>query len=328
MAKPMVSFGWQGISARVPADWELVGVPKTHDPNEGYLRLDDGRHPRFELKWQAHPQRKFDIEKTLDKYLDAVRKEYGKASGGIEIHHDPTLIPRSKCPEFFADREVLFFSWRGAYKAFGAIWRCKRCERVVLAQVLGNEGGLRKLAASVLESLQDHPEGETVLWTAYHLEFQTPRRFRLENTKFLNGYLLFSFSDGAQRLAVERYGLADQLLKARDLEEWFRTTYRKELRGTFFVLDRPETKAPVLILNGRDRRWIDRIDRWDLGASRRWDALFRRMRIGAYLWHDEAANRIYVIRVLAKQNALGLAEQVARSIPSFRHLNLKRRAAS
>ena len=311
------AFGWQGLSANVPSEWELVGIPKHHDPEEGYLRLDDSVQPRLELKWKAHSQRKFDIDKTLDEYLSSIKKTYAKANGAIEIRRDQVLIPYSgPHAAFHENREVIFFSWQGEFKAFGLIWRCELCRRVLMAQVIGarGEGGLRQTALDVFHSLQDHPEGETSLWTAYGLEMEIPRRFRLDKLQLLNGYILFAFTDGSQRLVVERYGLAHQLLTGRTMEEWFRAAYRKSLRGTYFVIE-PDPEDPNgLRLDGRDARLIDQIDRWDVGVSRGWDTLFRRVRTSAILWHDPSANRIYVVRATGKERPWAIAERVAGSI--------------
>ena len=77
MSDGWVRFGWQGMSATMPAEWELAGAPKTHDPWEGYLRLDDAAQPRFELKW-SRAQRKFDLDKTVNQYLKGVQKNIPK----------------------------------------------------------------------------------------------------------------------------------------------------------------------------------------------------------------------------------------------------------
>jgi hypothetical protein len=319
MTDRWVPFGWQGLRVEVPEDWELVGIPKEQDPAEGYLRLDDRLYPRLELRWRAHPQRQFDIHKTLDNYLGSVRKTYGR---DMEVRRNQNLIPdNAKNATFHQDREALFFSWRGSLQALGLIWRCRLCRRVLMTQVLApleeKSDEVRRTALRVFHTLSDHPAGETNLWTAYGLEMDVPRRYRLEKLQLLNAYILFLFSDGVRRVAVERFGLADQQLGDGTLETWFRKTYAKSLRGTFFVLDATEDPPPArLALDGRDVRLVDRVDRWNVGAVDLWDRLFRRRRTAAYAWHDRDANRVYVVRSTGRIGNHAVAASIVRSIPS------------
>jgi len=313
-------FGWQGLQAEVPSQWELVGIPKEHDPDQGYLRLDDANHPRLELKWRAHSQRQFDISKTLDEYLKGIRKAYSAQVGQIEVRRDQALIPDLAANEdFYADRELTFFSWKGALQAHGVIWRCSKCRRIVMSQVIASPGepAFRQTAMRVLRSLRDHSDTSRNLWTAYGFEVEVPRRYRLDKLQLLNGYILFSFTDGSSRIAVERYGLADQALRGGSLEAWFRRAYAKSLRGTHFVLEPTTGLEPVqMTMDGRSARVLDRVDRWDIGASRGWDQLFRRSRTMARMWYDPDRNRIFVVRASGKPDPTPLVDGIVFSIPS------------
>jgi len=305
MADSWARFGWQGLSAEAPADWELVGIPKTHDAAEGYLRLDDATQPRLELKWNSNPQRKFDIEKTLDDYLKGIRKTYEKQIGPIEIRKDQVLIPDAGPDAAFHEhREVRFFSWRGELRAYGAIWRCTECKRDVMAQVIGPSGGqgTKTQAVRVLRSVQDHPPGPTNLWTAYGLEMDVPRRFRLDKLQLLNGYILFSFTDGSSRIAVERYGLADQHMKDGDIDAWFRRTYAKQMRGTTLALDDDD-------LHERSVRI------WDASLPKAWESYARPVRTAGHVWQDVPANRLYVVRATGKRDLRAATRRIAESIP-------------
>ncbi len=284
-----VRFGWQGMSAEMPADWELAGAPKTHDPWEGYLRLDDANQPRLELKW-SKAQRKFNLDKTANQYLKGVQKTYRKQIGNIEIRRDRRLIPKSgKYAAFYENKEALFFSWKGGYRAFGAVMRCEHCCRAVMIQAIGPPSGenLRQTASRIFSSFRDHPENGLNLWTAYGFEVETPRRFRLEKTQFMNGYILMSFTDGSRRIAVERYGLADALLENASLDDWFRGAYRKEIKGSVLAADPVEEMGGVYRL-------------WDVRFPKPWERSYRRPTTRGYFWNDETTNRIYVARATGK----------------------------
>ena len=305
MADSWAPFGWQGLTAEAPADWELVGIPKTHDAAEGYLRLDDANQPRLELKWSSHPQKKFDIEKTLDDYLSGIRKTYEKQIGPIEVRRDQTLIPNSGPDAAFHEhREARFFSWRGELRAYGAIWRCALCQRVVMTQVIGPSGGqgTRQQAIRGFRSVQDHPPGPTNLWTAYGLEMDIPRRFRLDKLQLLNGYILFSFTDGSARVAVERYGLANQQMKDGDIDGWFRRTYAKQMRGTTLALDADDLHEGSMRI-------------WDASLRKSWDSYMRASQTSGHVWQDVSANRLYVVRATGKRDLRAAIRRVAESIP-------------
>jgi len=314
-------FGWQGFDVSVPSDWELVGLPKSHDPAEGHVRLDDRLGPRLEIKWRAHPQKKFDIEKTLDNYITGIKKQYEKEIGPIDVRRDQAIIPDlPEYADFLRNKEIRFFSWRAGIRAHGVVWRCLECRRTVMAQTVSpsEEKGHRSTSLRVLGSLRDHATQDANLWTAYGLSMEVPRRYRLNNLKLLNGYIMFSFSDGSGDLAVERYGLADQQLRSESLESWYRRAYRKSLRGTYFVLEAESGATDAIRLTGRSRRVVDVVDRWDLGASRAWDLAFRRPQFRARAWCEPDANRINVVRASGKAGVQDLVERVAASMKSMR----------
>ena len=292
-------FGWQGMTTELPADWELSGAPKNHDPAEGYLRLDDAEMPRFELKW-SRAQRKTNFEKTANQYLNGIQKTFRKQIGNIQIRRDRRIVPASgKHAEFYENKQVQFFSWKGAYRAFGAVMLCERSSRAAMLQVIGplNGQNLRQTAARVLSSFRTYPDGPANLWTAYGFEAETPRRFRLEKTQFMNGYILLSFSDGAKRIAVERYGLADAMLGNAAIDDWFRKAYQKEMKGSSLAVD------PDLQMQGAYRIW-------DVRLQKPWERFYRRPATRGYFWRDEPSNRIFVARATGK----GPLERVVRPV--------------
>lgn len=195
----------------------------------------------------------------------------------------------------------------------GAIWHCQDCNRILVAQVNGRlKDNLRTLAADVLVSVQDHPPGYTLRWSAYGLHAEVPRRYRLDKQKLMSGYLLFTFVDGSRQLVIERYGLASTLLKEVSLEDWFRGTFRKEIRGYGFGLQPlPRDGDESLLLLGQRARFTDQIPH---GASLLIDRVSRRVGLAACIWRCEASNRIYTVRVVAKRDAEKTAKQVAQSI--------------
>jgi hypothetical protein len=169
-----------------------------------------------------------------------------------------------------------------------------------------------------LNSVQDHPVGQATLWSAYQLNAEVPRRYRLDKHKLLSGYLLFSFVDGSRKVSIERYGVADVTLKEQNLEEWFRGRYAKAIRGYGFSIESSNGNADEqLTLIGEETRITDRIP---LAPALALDKIMRRKTFAVHLWHCHHSNRIYVVQATAKQDAAKTTEEIAASIQYHEHM--------
>jgi len=302
-------LGWQGIRARIPSDWEIGAISGDH--KSGYLRLDDHVMPRLELKWASH-RGKPDLNNLLDEYFKGLRKEYGKKGAQIRIKRGISLV---KDTSGFQNKDLIFFSWKSAkVRAFGMIWFCADCRRTLIAQMNGFSGeNIRSRAIDIFTSIEDHPTGPSNLWTAYGLEVEVPRRYRLEKHKMMSAYLLLSFADGSRRIAIERYGLADTLLRSISLEEWFRRTYARDIKGYGFQIY-PLSADGIheeISLEGYKLRFIDRIPLSILGVL---DLIVRRRRMSARIWRCRESNRIFVVRSVAKVDTSKIVQDIASSI--------------
>jgi hypothetical protein len=211
-------IGWQGITARVPATWNIGAIGG--DRKAGYLRVDGLEMPRLEVKWS---QGSVDIERALDKYLKALTTgRTGRAA--IEIERGVRLISRRARP----DKRLSCFAWRGPQQAYGLIWRCQVCKRTVIAQVLGrNDEDLAPLAREVLGNLDDHSGDDSDTWSLYDLVCRVPRDFVLESQKLMAGLVELDFARGQQRLRVRRLGMAEIVLGKGSLLEWARIDVNK-----------------------------------------------------------------------------------------------------
>ena len=301
-------FGWQGIAVEIPEDWEMSGL--SGDFSSGYLRLDDAQMPRLEIKWSKAMRKKPDLHKVLDEYFQLVRKNYKKKMESLFIKRDVNLI-RDK--SFFEGRDVVFFNWKSDVRANGAIWHCHECKRIVIKQILGHpKGSMREDTLRILTSAIDHSPGHTNLWSAYQLSVSIPRRYKLDKQKLMSGYLLLSFADGSRKIAVERYGLADVLLKSVDLETWLRNTYKKAFIGYGFSIEKEDTQIDEnIMITGSKSRLTDKIP---FSPVLLLDKIARRNRLSAQIWRCRQSNRIFAVRVIAKVDAPKTAGEVVESI--------------
>jgi hypothetical protein len=308
-----VKFGWQGITMEIPSNWELSALSGDYD--NGYIRMDDENSSRMELKWSKTKEKKPDLQKILDEYFKGMRKRLGASADGLKIKRDVDLI---KTEDFFKNRDVIFYNWKTDVRANGAIWYCKECKRVVVIQLMGYlKENILSDTIRIFESVHDHPEGQNNLWSAYNLSVEVPRRYQMDKRKLMSGYISFSFIDGSRTLNVERYGLADVILKNADLESWFRSYYSKELRKYGFSINEISQQEPDLKrdyrlkMTGQAKRFIDKIPFSPLFAI---DKLLRRKQIASYFWHCEESNRVFIVTAMSKKGADELVTQVASSI--------------
>ena len=302
------TFGWAGITLEIPANWELSGL--SGDDKEGYLRLDDDEMPRLELKWAQSKKKKPDLGRVLDEYFKLVRKNYKRKEAKLHIQRHVNLI---RDESVFEGREVVSFTWKGDLRANGIIFHCQTCKRITIVQIMGHlKENLRANTVRILQSVQDHPTAQDILWSAYRLSVEVPRRYRLGKHQLLSGYLLFSFADGSRKISVERYGVADVTLKEQDLEFWFRAKYAKAIRGYGFeIVSQTDGGDERISLVGEQTRFTDRIPLSPVLAV---DKVLRRQVFAIYLWRCEHSNRIYVVQAVAKRDAPKMAESVAASI--------------
>jgi len=303
-----ITFGWQGITVEIPENWELSGL--SGDFSNGYLRLDDEQMPRLEIKWSKSKRKKPDLHKVLDEYFKLVRKNYKKKRESLHIKRDVNLV---KDDPFFEGRDVAFFNWKSDVRANGAIWHCHECRRIVIMQVLGRpKESMLNDTLRILTSATDHPSGHTNLWSAYQLNVSIPRRYKLDKQKLMSGYLLLSFADGSRKIAVERYGLADVLLKSVDLETWFRNTYKKAFAGYGFTVEKENTETDEKItITGSRSRLTDRVP---MSPVLLLDKIARRNILSAQIWRCHQSNRIFAVRAISKVDAPKTAREIAESI--------------
>jgi hypothetical protein len=325
-----VKFGWQGITMELPDNWEFGGLSGDYD--NGYIRMDDENMPRMELKWSRSKEKKPDLHKILDAYFKSMKKRLGASVSGLRIKRGINLV---KNEDFFENRDVIFYSWKANVRSNGAVWHCKECKRIVVAQIMGHiKESILPLTVRILENLKDHPTGHTNLWSAYQLAAEVPRRYRLEKRKLMSGYLLLSFADGSRVLNIERHGLADVTLRDTDLQSWFRGYYAKILRRYGFSFKNVSNCSMLndfdefsdlnvdhkMEMFGQEKRLIDNIPLSPIFAI---DKILRRKQIAASFWHCRESNRIFVVMAISKRGTAELVSEVASSIQCHEGASVK-----
>lgn len=276
-------LGWQGITARVPADWNLGALGG--DVRSGYLRVDDDRMPRLEIKWAGGNT---NITQALDRYLRQLGKT-GRKQSGIRVQRETRLVSNRQQP----GKRLECFSWQGEGKqAHGLIWRCQECRRIVIAQVLGPGGeDLAPLAKGILGSLGDHGSDGWYTWGLYGLTVRVPKEFELTKPKLMSGYLDLQFEAGRRRLRVTRWGMAQMALGDRSAQHWVELEYlkRRDVRWAAKRGDDAEHDSALLV--GERRRPLH----WPRKMVERLLHLGIPINFSGKVWHCEHSNRIYAV---------------------------------
>ncbi|MCP4642616.1 MAG: hypothetical protein GY851_19380 [bacterium] len=285
------AFGWQGLSARIPSDWDLGAFGG--DSREGHAFLDDGVAVRLRVRWTKG--RGGNPQAGLKRYRRAIAKS--KSLPGLSEAPEEFLPPR-----FRRDKVVYPFRWEGGC---GAAWRCAACGRLVTAEVTpGIDDPDAKLSRRILATVACHPDGDEALWAVYGFAFRLPSTYNLAQAGLEAGRLVFPFRRSDKDwLTVERWAVASQLLAKAPLGkcpgEWLKL-------GGWSVGDvvcRTEEvqDAPGVRFEAQARRrsgWLRGLTRLE--------------HVAGLLWHDAEADKLVVLA--AGDPAEGLLDAVATSV--------------
>ncbi len=296
-------IGWAGITARVPQDWALASI--SADEKEGYLRIDDRDMARLEIKWMASPGF-VDLEKTVDKYLQTVKKAHKADDDQFSVDRDIRVVSKRQMKK----DSLATFAWHAQQQqAYGAVWVCKQCDQTVIAQVLGRpqEDGLLDTAQRVIRSITDHPTDGWTTWAAYDFVCQIPEDFTLTGQQLYSALLKFSFTRDTETIEVGRWGMADTLLRDQTLDQWLQRELGKELKSYKPTSDETQFRGhEAVIFAGTRMPPLQGLKRFALHLIGR-QAPYKLL---GHAWHCEATNKIFVVHALLDAANYELADQL------------------
>ena len=283
MKEAWTEFGFQDIRCEAPADWDPTHIEGTYE--KGYVRLDDPRTPRLEIRWER-PNRRVLLARTIDNHIKLVSKEARKQKRDLRVQRDLDI---ARLP--FAETE--FFSYKNHVEAVGLATRCGECGRVLILRVFGGTSGgsLRATAARIFQSLRDHPVEGRSCWSLYGFRFDVPEEFRLASFDLKTGRLQFDFMHKWSHITVAHAALASLVLKERTLEQWREQAMPKLFRG-FVVKGREEEFRghESVLFTGRQSLRV-RLTR----------LMLRPLFLHCRLWRCPTSDKIYVFRVEGRE---------------------------
>ncbi|MHB1001836.1 MAG: hypothetical protein ACYC27_21560 [Armatimonadota bacterium] len=215
--------GWQGIVADVPEDWCLTTV--SGDDKTGYFRIDSTSTLLLETKWSKSVG-KVDLHAKLEAYLEDLKKKAKKKKQSFEYKI------KSK------DAESLNFTWRSDRKAQGRLWKCDQCNRIMIAQLSGAPGDdIANMASLIMPTYKDHSDDGWRIWGLYGLEAEVPPDYILEKHKLMSGYIQLIFRKQNDKIIIERWGLANTVLRNNPLRDWYMERAIYDLKAYKFKME-------------------------------------------------------------------------------------------
>jgi hypothetical protein len=279
-------LGWQGIFALLPTDWKLGAVGG--DQRTGYLRIDDERMPRLQVKWAPH---RIDLVRKRDEYVKRLTVGRRKRPTGLEVDVEAKFFGGRAKPK----KDLVTFAWRGPQCGYGLMWNCETCGRSLIAQVTWRpEERWHDVAREVLASLEDHAEGGWKTWALDGLAFLAPEKYELGKWRWLTGYLEFNLAQMKRTLKVARWGIVSRILGGRTLSEWYQQENWRR-RDVSFQVQEMELKGH------------DGIAVWGevSGIKPRLTALAERalrrkpvVQFAGGAWHCPESNRLYLVETV------------------------------
>ena len=289
MRKDWSAIGWQGVSTILPSDWNLVAV--SGDRTKGYFRADGPGNSAFETRWVsiAKPP---DIESRLDKFLEDLKKAAKKRK--IKFSSNIKNRKPTQC-ELRSGGSSLAFSWQSDRSALGRILWCAECKRLVIAQIVGPlDTDHSSIAGEILNSICSHEEQGWNVWGLYGFKLPIPDSFRLIKQQLMSSYVRLTFRGKEGELTVERWGLAESLIKDKGLEAWYNYEYRPENSGFAMRIQTSKHNGHEMIELQGSRKLLGRITM----APKILFGKGQPNNLSAKVWFCGESNRIHSLRLL------------------------------
>lgn len=269
---------------KVPKDWTLGAVGG--DRKQGYLRVDDERMPRLQLKWS---QGRIDLEKKRAEYAKKLTVGKRKRPTGLTVDLEAKVISQRSKPK----KDMVTFAWRGPQCGMGVLWNCEVCKRALIAQVSWHQPErMHDVARQVLESIDDHAIGGWEVWGVDGFGFLAPEGYSLAKWKRMTRYVELDLTTSREAtIKAARWGMVPLVLSGRTLREWYQDENQRR-RDVRWQSQEMEIKGhPGVAVWGERRRLAGGLRKAAARIVRRKPAVH----FAGCAWHCPDANRLYLV---------------------------------
>lgn len=200
-----MTFGWHGFAFDHPDDW----APSTFAGHrrQGYIRLSSPAAPFLHLRWESVSGPP-NIESFLRQYLAKLERDSRRAS-----HPFRSNVTRGT--------DTADYTYSGNHSGKGIAFR-GACGRMFILEVGATSGEpKRRHLQSAFDTFQsDQPRDR---WALLGLDVNLPRGLNVDRPLLVAGRTRLTLRSPKVEIVAERWGFANQLLKAHPLEEWARS---------------------------------------------------------------------------------------------------------
>jgi hypothetical protein len=245
--KAWTTVGWRGISLRAPEEWSLTSV-SGEGPN-GYLRVEGPESLFLQVKWWEK-RGVVSVPDALDSYVGDLRKRGKKLRRELQVKTRPKGLANRRP----SDQAALTYTWQADQRAYGMVWHCSHCRRLVIAEVVGQPEDDFSVASDLLNSIREHGADGWTTWGMYGMAVQVPDAFQIERYRLMTGFLELTFRSRSRTLRAERWGLANVVLKDAGFREWYEYHERTRLSRYRYRCEETAVNGhPALHVIGRER---------------------------------------------------------------------------
>ena len=263
---------WNGVSLRVPPQWEISSLATS------YLQLEDGLGPVLEFKWQKVKGR-FSHQNHLKKLA-----QHSRSKAGVNFRQTSLSEKWRQALDHF---EVQAFEWQGAeIGGKGVVLYCPASQQASLLQFYHKRDRDDSMVQlEVLNSFRDSCKEDMVKWSLFGLQAFVPKQFELVRYGFQPGHYQLEFQGPRERIYLNRWGPADLLLRDGNLRHWFEERCREFGWGDLASIGEHSYHGkPALSGKSRDTNSM---------ALRIWARIVRKLpNLWIRIWHLSSQNQI------------------------------------
>lgn len=201
------TFAWYGLRFDHPSDWAPAVLSGKRE--EGYARLAGLHGKGAQLRW--HSAKSLDNpEQRLKRYFERLQRDAKRE--GLTF-----------TSELEVEASGIAYRWLGHGQGRGKLFFHEESSRIVFLEAYGNrKDSLLPVLGALLSGFGSADSFDRELWSVAGLQVYLPKKAAVTTSKFASGQTRLEWRSPGCRWSAERWGLAKQLLAAKDLETWSR----------------------------------------------------------------------------------------------------------
>ena len=198
-----MKFGWQGFSFDHQDEWEPVSLSGKFE--QGYIRLTNAHGGAIQVRWE--PSKSVpDLSKIAQSYLAQLRKDAKKQKSAFD-------------GRITQDGDTVGYQVQSTLSSRGSLVYCPETQRSFIVEVCSSKKGNHERTLVPLVRSFRSSVGPR-LWSFLGLAVLLPAEFELVRPTLIAGRVGIELKSFRGRMVAERWGFAEELLRAKGYPEW------------------------------------------------------------------------------------------------------------